>query len=218
MVLKKAERRLGKEVSDKNERSRNMNRKILSLVLASALASPTTLLAAQGPFKEYRRHQKEKIQAHYDQQKQENQEFRKELKDMSEEQWHNATVEHTRTQFQENQDFHAKMHEERMKHLREKLSNKKKLNEAKKTEIINFAEEQYQENVRFRQQQNQENVEFLDNLAKNAALSKEQKIEAIKDHMQLQLEENKKFHQNQVEERRTEMRDIRSQMKKKDDI
>ena len=36
--------------------------------------------------------------------------------------------------------------------------------------------------------------------------------------VQLQLEENKKFHQNQVEERRTEMRDIRSQMKKKDDI
>lgn len=195
-----------------------MNRKILSFILASALASPTTLWAAQRPFKEYRQHQKEKIQAHYDQQRQENQEFRKELKNIPEEQWHNDIVEHTETQFQENQDFHARMHEERMKHLREKLANKGKFDEARKTELINFAEEQYQENVRFRQQQNQENREFLDSLANNSALSKEQKIEAIKDHMQQQLEENKKFHQDQVEERRTEMREIRSQIKKKDDI
>ncbi len=190
-----------------------MNNAIFSLVLALLLASPTIVLAEEGQGKAFRQEQKAKVQGHRKEQQEKNKEFRAGLKDMKPEDRKKTMGEHRETRYQENKAFHQKTHERNMSFLKEKLANNKKLNDAQKTELINFFESQYQENVSYREAKHNENIAFFEKIANDSSLTQEQKKAAIQGHRQAQKEENMKHREEEHAKKKAEREKIHSEVK-----
>ncbi len=181
------------------------------LVLIALFGFLTTQMAyAKSDHNGFHSGQKGKRKEHYQQQKTENKEFRKTLKNMSPEEKTSAVKKHRDTQYGENKAFHEKMHQEKIAHLKEKLATDKKLTDAQKTDLINFYETQYQENAALRDKQHEENTAFFEKIAADSTLSQEQKKQALRDH----FKEQKSKHKDHKKEQRNKLKEYKSGLKK----
>ncbi len=102
--------------------------------------------------KTFRQEQVEKEQEQYQLLQGENKALREDSKEKTPEEKAGVIEAHRRTQFQENRDFNAHMHQENMDFLKSRLAGNAKLTDAEKTELIDFFENQYQEDVSFSEQ------------------------------------------------------------------
>ncbi len=178
-----------------------MNTKITTIILATALAIPLTVMAKEPGVR------KEQNKAHRQDQRQENQAFRETLKDLTPEQKQSAMIEHRNSQFAENVAHHEQMHQEQMTKLKAKLAANSELTDAQKQEILSKAENSYQEKVAKIQEQHQANMNFAQQVANDPNLTPEQKREKMQQHRQSNKEsmkeqraENKEKHKNRREE------------------
>lgn len=173
-----------------------MNAKLLTLVLVLSVAAPSLALA-KNP------HEKgEKVRAHYQTQKAENQAFRETLKDMPKEQRKEAILTHRTDQFTENMTFHAQAHQEHMAELRNKLAANTQLTEDQKQAILAKAESDYAEKAAKAQQRHAENMAFAEKLAQDTTLTPEQKHQQMKAYIEKNKQEAQNFRTEQKEKRR----------------
>ncbi len=177
-------------------------KKIIASLIAVGFMFATTSAFAYGEHQTFRYEQKEKRKTFWAGQKAENREFRGGLKNLPPEQRASAIAQHRKGQFSENKAFREKLHNENMTYLKDKLANNKKLNDAQKTDLINFMDKQYQENTSFRDQRHSDNMAFFQQVANDATLSQEQKKQAIRERIEKQKSENKSHWQEQKAERK----------------
>lgn len=173
-------------------------KKILMLIVLSGFLMGQ-IAYAESNHKSFRSDLKHQRKEHFQQQKRENKEFRKTLKDLPADQRSGAITDHRAKQHTENKAFRDQLHQEKLAHLRENLGKNKKLTEAEKNELINYYESQYQENVAFRDKQHEENTAFFEKIAADTSLSGEQKKKAIKEHFKTQKVENKTYRKDRKE-------------------
>jgi hypothetical protein len=192
----------------KHERIRSKEdimRKTITMMVAALLLLPLQASAEgrkHGKNNEFQQAVKSKVQAHREQQKAENKDFKKSMKDsdMARDQKVDTMKDHRETQYEENVALQEQIHKEKIDHLEDKLSKNEKLTDAQKQEIIDRRETQYQENTTFRAEQYDENMRAMDQILGNEELSvKERKIQ-MKEFRAGQREENKEYHQAKQEE------------------
>ncbi|MCB9757154.1 MAG: hypothetical protein H6753_01865 [Candidatus Omnitrophica bacterium] len=174
-----------------------MNTRIITVILATALAIPLTVMAKEPGAR------KEQNKAHRQEQRQENQAFRETLKDLPAEQRQAAIIEHRNSQFAENVAHHEQMHQEQMTKLQAKLAANSELTDAQKQEILNQAEQSYQEKVTKFQEQHQANMNFAQQIANDPNLTPEQKREKMQEHRQTNKENMKQQHAENKQKRET---------------
>lgn len=140
-----------------------MNKKLI-IFAATIFAIPQLALAQ--PKNTDRTEVREKVKAHREQQKQENQDFRKSLNNLEPGERISSIKEHMGEKYQEKINFQKTLHQEKMTKLRDQLSQNEKLTEAQKNEIIDFHDNQYNNNMKFHEQHYSENLNFIDELDK----------------------------------------------------
>ncbi len=155
----------------------------------------------------FRKENKDRINAHWQQQKQENKEFRQSLRQSGKDEGQKiaAIKEHRQTQYGENVAFRDQLYKERTAHILEN----EKFNEEQKQSILRHMETQDNENVGFRAQRHQEYLNFLDELAARPDLSPEQRKAEMRNYRQTQKRENQQHRQTQREENRTFWQSVR---------
>lgn len=178
---------------------------VLAAVPGMALARPGNGKGMGPERSAFRHEQHRKVVDHRLQQKAENRTFRDSLKGMTDEEREAALRDHKAAQKAENSEFRAKLHEENMAFMKERLAANRKLTDAQKEELISFFEKQHQENVAFREKQYADRVAFFEKIADDATLTQKQKKQAIKDFMKGQRTEAKAYRSEQKQERRAEI-------------
>lgn len=167
-----------------------MNTKLISMVVLSLVAFSGVAFAEKGEHKAWKAEQKEKTKAHFSQQKQENREFRKDLKGKTGQERAEAIKAHHEQQFAENKDFREKMHAEKTAALKDKLAKNPNLTEAQRNELLSAMENQYKGKQDFRNQRHEENTAFLQKVGNDTSLTQDQRRQAIKEHFDKQRAEN----------------------------
>lgn len=148
----------------------------------------------------FRKENKDRIKAYWQQQKRENKEFRQSLRQSGKDEGQKtaAIKEHRQTQYGENVAFRDQLYEERTAYILEN----EKFNEDQKQAILHHIETQYNENADFRAHRHQEYLNLLDALAARPDLSQEQRKAEMRNHRQAQKQRNQQHHQTQREENR----------------
>lgn len=181
-----------------------MNIRIISVILATTLAIPLTVMAKEPGAR------REQNKAHRQEQRQENQAFRKTLKNLTPEQRQTAIIEHRNSQFAENVARHEQIHQEHMTKLRAKLAANSELTDAQKQEILNKAHQSYQEKVAKFQEQHQANMNFAQQVANDPSLTPEQKREKMQKHRQANKENMKEQRTENKQKRETRREEFRN--------
>lgn len=187
--------------------------------LALALCSGAILIFSvaagdnQAAADKEREQQRQEREAFFAKQRQENEAFRKTLKDMTPEQRAAAVKAHRDQQYAEAKQFIAQQHTENMAFLKERLAKVKGLTDAEKDELIAFCEQQYGEAVSFRDQRHQDAINQLMTILGNQSLSKDQKKSAIQDLVTQWKEKTSAFWQKQQSENKSERQKLRGEAK-----
>ncbi len=186
----------------KKKENVGMSKKKIMFMVIVLLFIPFVSVYAKGGSQEsgFRKGLRDQVQAHHEEQHQENVDFRQNLKNTDPKDRAEAIEQHRDEQFKENMDFRAQIHDERMHHLKDKLDKNDKLTAEQKKEALDFAEAQYQERVKFREQQHQESMDFMNKLSSDSSMSKEDKKKAMEDFRSKQKDENKAFREKMRDE------------------
>jgi small-conductance mechanosensitive channel len=134
---------------------------------------------------------------HMEQQRQENQAFRKTLKDMTPDKRKAAIDQHRAQQHQENVDFGKAQYTKNRAKLVQKLSESKKLTQSQKDSLLKAFDDNYNSTVQFTENQYQKTDAFIKKLENDTTMTQDQKKTAMKDQMKAQMEETKKFMKEQ---------------------
>ena len=169
-----------------------VKKKVLILPVAAGLffIFSALVFAEYGSGKNFQKDKQEKWTRRKQEQKEENQEFKKSLEGKTPEEKSAAIKAHREKKHQDKESFYEKTHSDHMSAIKEKLAKNNKLNEQEKDELISFYAEQYRENTTWRNQQFNRNTDFLEEIA-NSAKTPEEKKEAVKKHFQEQKAEGK---------------------------
>jgi hypothetical protein len=162
---------------------------LILLPLSSQAASDTA--AANDPLKQ-------RVEAHRQQQHQQNAAFKERLQATPPDQRISLVKEHREARYLENRAFAEQIHNERMSRLRARLDQSKKLTDAQRAERVSAAEDVHRRQLQFHTQQHQENMQFLDGLA---AMSAAERKEALKHQHERQKTEAQTFHEGLKAER-----------------
>ncbi len=174
-----------------------MRKTILYLILAAILMTGSSW-GAEGSRGQFKNEFKQRRIAHREQQQEENQAFRRSLKDLDSAERTAAVKSHRSQQYQENQAFAEALHQERMIRVKKHLEQAGNLSEEQKAEILTRMEAKYQERVKFHEQQHRENMAFIDTLQD---VDPEARKQAMKDHRETQKSEREAFREKMKSER-----------------
>jgi hypothetical protein len=190
-----------------------MKKAIVHLFVAGILTIPVGAYAQNQDNQAHRNEFRQRVKAHRQQQKKENKEFHKTLKELAPEERTAKIIRHHEEQFGENLAFGGQMYEKRVSKIRDRLVGSNKLSDAQKDEIMDLTEEQYQDRISFRKEQHQENISFINDLAGQTELSKEERKERVKSHREAQKKENKSFRESQKSKGKSYRQSIRLSFK-----
>ncbi len=154
---------------------------------------------------------KEEKKAQQMEQKQENQQSLKTMKDKTPEEKQAVVQKHHETQLAENKAYQQAAHEKQMSELKAKLEKNAKLTEAQKTEILASREKQYTESNVYGDQRRSENAAFFQTLADDPKMTEAKKRDAIRAHFQSQKPANQAFREQQKADSKVEREKILSE-------
>lgn len=160
-------------------------------------------------WKEFHQQQKAERKAHFEQQKQENEQFREANRNTAKEEKVERAVEHRKQQHEENKEFFQKQHEENMAFLKERLADAKRLTDEEKNEIISFFEQQYAENVSFREERFNDLIAQFQKIAMDETMKVDEKKEAIKAMLSKWREATKAHWEQQKSERKEQIESLK---------
>jgi hypothetical protein len=184
---------------------------LLALTMALTAAAPGFAANEKAEKKGwFRKEIKENRQQHMQQQRQENQALRKDLKELPPAERLAAVQEQRRKQFDENKAFIQSQHEKKMKELDARLAANSKLTPEQKATIKTQAEQQYQENLVFRQQQFEKTQTYVNQVASDPNLTPDQRRAALENYRK----EQQKAVQDHFQAQRSENKDLRGSLKK----
>ena len=186
-----------------------MKKIILVLPLAAGLffIFSALVFAEYGSGKNFQKDKQEKWTRRKQEQKEENQEFKKSLEGKTPEEKSAAIKSYQEEKYQDKENFYEKTHKDHMAVIKERLTYNSKLNEQEKDELISFYEEQYRENATWRNHQYNRNTSFLEEIA-NSAKTPEEKKEAVKNQLQDQKAEVKTRWEKQRFEKEAKKKDL----------
>ena len=182
-----------------------MKKTILYLILAAILMTGSSW-GAEGSRGQFNNEFKQRRIAHREQQQQENQAFRRSLKDLDPAERTVAIKSHRTKQYQENQAFAETLHQDRMTRVKQRIEQAANLSEGQKAEFLNRMEAKWQERAKFHEQQHRENMAFLDTLQD---VDPEARKQAMKDHRETQKSEREAFREKMKSERQAFRRSMR---------
>ncbi len=189
-----------------------MKKVTMLLALAMVLTAAAPVYAANEKAEKkgwFRKEVKEDRKQHMQQQRQENQAIRKDLKDLPPAERLAALQKQRQQQFSENKAFIQSQHEKKMKELDTRLAANSKLTPEQKASIKTQAEQQYQENLVFRQQQFEKTQAYVSQVAADPNLTPEQRRTALETYRKEQM----KTVQDHFQAQRSENKDLRGTLK-----
>jgi len=132
---------------------------------------------------EFKKSVRTKAKSHFQQQKKENQDLKKSLKDKGIDDKLAALKTHSSTQNSENLAFIKTQYEAAVEYINQKAT-ENKLPEEVKSKILEKAKSHYEKRKSEFEKFHQELIAFLDKLAADSKMSEEEKRKALKDQMQ----------------------------------
>ncbi len=187
---------------------------IITLIICLGLGLvPVNSFAEPGCHKGPRHRGKEKIKAHFRQQKTENEAFRESIRELSVQEKAKAMSRHRQAQYAENVAFFETVHQKAKVALTERLADNDNLNEEEKQNILNSVEARYQGRKRFQEQQHQENLSVLNQIAYTPNMTEEEARSLLQDHRKSQKQQRQQFRKD----RRVGRKDIRENLRRQED-
>lgn len=160
-----------KNMNVKNQQEKIMNKTliliaVLLLVLPLEASADKEHKGKKGPRNEFRQAVKSRIQDHHQQQKAENKDFQKSLKnsDLAQDQRVAAIKDHRETQYEENITFRERQHRERLRTMERILGDENLSPEESRTQMKEYRAGQKEENQEHRKARREENRAFHQSL------------------------------------------------------